>query len=249
MKAAIIEDEIYAFEELKRMLQEIDPSIVVQQHYKSIKEISSSFDSSDIDIIFCDINLPDGNTISVLSDIHQEIPIIFTTAHDEYAIKAFEYNSIDYLLKPITEYDLRRALNKYHTRIKKSKFDVEEIRDLLSISPESIKRNRFLVKSGDKYNYIQTSDIAYLFVEDKMTFARTFRNEDFIIDQSLNEIEPSLDQSFFRVTRNIICSIESILSANKYFNSRLLLKLTPNFEQEIIVSRVKSNELLNWLNC
>lgn len=249
MRVAIIEDEYFSYKELKRMLLAIDKNIRVNAHFKSIKDLQDNFNPNQFDVVFCDINLSDGKSIDVLGALHNEVPIIFTTAYDEFALNAFQYNSIDYLLKPFSTEELSNALSKFKMRISSSKINVEEIRKALNVEQKAIARTRFLVKHGNKYTYVATKTIAYFYVEDKVTFAKTFSNKSFIIEDSLNEIEISLDNSFFRVSRGVICSIESILSASKYFNSRLLLKLAPDYENEVLVSRVKVNEFLQWLDC
>lgn len=248
MKVAIIEDEIYAFEELKRMLYRIDEDIEISAHFKSIKELLAGYSLHLFDLVFCDINLPDGKTFSVLDQIIKETPIIFTTAYDEYAIKAFKYNSVDYLLKPFTETELKKALSKYHTRISKTQINVDEIQRLLKVEHKSPKRKRLLVKIGDKFMYLNTDTIAYFYAEDKVTFAKTFSNKKYLIEESLSDLENSLDNTFYRISRSMICSVEAVESASKYFNSRLLLQLNPPFDKQVLISRVKVNDFLEWLN-
>lgn len=247
MRFVIIEDEIYAYKELSRMLLKLYPEATIVAHYDSVKSAIKGLPNTTADLIFFDISLPDGFSFDILNAIEIKTPIIFTTAYDEYALKAFKYNSIDYLLKPIDTEDLKIAVEKFKTL--KQQYTPNSILELSEMLNPKKQKDRFLVKIGDKYTYVKTEQIAYFYSEDKTTFIKTFDNHSYITDHSLNDVEKLLDSSmFFRVTRNMICSLNAINSSSKYFNSRLKLKLTPEFKEEILISRVKVKEFLEWLD-
>jgi DNA-binding LytR/AlgR family response regulator len=245
MKLAIIEDEIYAYKELKRMLENLYPDAVIVAHYDSVKSAIKGIPSIDVDLIFFDISLQDGFSFEILNALNIQTPIIFTTAYEEHSLKAFKFNSIDYLLKPIDEEDLREAVEKYISL--KNQYQSSDID--LSFNKNKTYKNRFLVKVGDTYSYVKTEDIAYFYSEDKTTFIQTFNNHSYITDQSLNDLEELVNPiQFFRITRHIICSINAVVSSSKYFNSRLLLSLKPQFNGEVLISRVRVKSFLEWLD-
>ena len=247
MKFIIIEDELYAYKELSRMLKKLYPNSEVLAHFDSVKSAIKGLPDLEADIIFFDISLPDGFSFDILNSIEIKTPIIFTTAYDEYALKAFKYNSIDYLLKPIDTEDLQIAIEKFQSL--KKQYTPSSILELSEMLHPKKQKDRFLVKIGDTYSYVKTTQIAYFYSEDKTTFIKTFDNHSYITDHSLNDIEKLLDHTtFFRVTRNMICSLNAIESSSKYFNSRLKLKLNPKFKEEILISRVKVKEFLEWLD-
>lgn len=248
MKVLIIEDEKLLQIELKNQL-ESHLDIEVVGTIETVKESISWLrkDSNIIDLIFMDIELADGVCFEIFDAIKIDTPIVFLTAYSEYAVRAFKVNSIDYILKPISQEDLTFALNKYRERVPKMEIDMESFKSLF-IKSQSTELNRLLVNSGDNYRYISTSNIAYFISEDRYTTIITFDGGRFIIDDSLNRLEPRLKQDkFYRATRNIIVNIDSIIKASKYFNSRLKLHLKPAADFDIIVSRVKVKSFINWM--
>ena len=246
MRFAIIEDEIYAYKELKRMLEKLFPESVIIAHYDSVKTAIKGLPSIQVDLIFFDISLQDGISFEILNTLNIKTPIIFTTAYEEHTLKAFKFNSVDYLLKPIDEKDLKKAIDKFKSL--KDQYNYNENSFKQPSTPQLFK-NRFLVKIGDTYSYIKTEDVAYFYSADKTTYIKTFDNHTYITDQSLNELEQFVHPNqFYRVTRHIICSITSIISSSKYFNSRLKLTLKPEFDEEILISRVKVKSFLDWLD-
>ncbi|TKG93954.1 response regulator transcription factor [Puteibacter caeruleilacunae] len=246
MRVAIIEDELYAYKELVRMLKELIPDIEIVAHFDSVKSAIDGLYQLKIDLAFFDISLPDGFSFEILNDRPLQVPIIFTTAYDEYSLRAFKYHSVDYLLKPIDSEELKAAIDKYRS-IKEhySPFNLEEL--VKSMQPQHIKK-RFLIKIGDKYTTIKTPDIAYFYSEDKVTYIRSYDGQTYLSDYSLNDIESLIGNDFFRVSRNMICSLDSIESTAKYFNSRLKIQLNPPFQETILLSRVRVKEFLKWLD-
>ena len=250
MKYIIIEDELYAYKELHRMLQKLYPKSTIVAHYDSVEAAIDGLgvmDPKAVDLIFFDISLPDGYSFDILNRIKIKTPIIFTTAYDAYALKAFKYNSIDYLLKPIDIEDLKVAIDKFETlKSQYTQLDITQLSKLFK--PSKSQKKRFLVKIGDKYTYINIENIAYFYSEDGLSFIKTFDEHSYSIDQSLSEIEVLLSDDFFRVSRNMICALQSIESSSKYFNSRLKLKLNPSFKEDVLISRVKVNAFLEWMD-
>jgi len=246
MKFAIIEDEVYAYKELKRMLDNLYPDSVVVAHYDSVKSAVKGLPSVQVDLIFFDISLQDGDSFEIIKTLDLKVPIIFTTAYEEHVLKAFKFNSIDYLLKPIEEEDLQIAVDKFNSV--KQHFSKENKLEE-NIEQGKSYKNRFLIKVGDTYSYVKIEDIAYFYSEDKTTFIQTKDQQVYITDQSLNDLESLVDPNvFFRISRHIICSIHSVVSSSKYFNSRLKLVLKPEFSEEVLISRVKVKPFLEWLD-
>lgn len=246
MKVVIIEDEIFAFKELQRMLSNIDDQIDIVAHFDCVKDAVAGIVSVEFDLLFLDISLPDGFSFEILNQVEIQKPIIFTTAYDEYAIKAFKYNSIDYLLKPIDEDDLKNALDKFDKLQTPTKdVNYSKISNILELKQS---KKRFLIKTGDKYSYVPIDHIAYFYSEDKYTFIKTRDNHTHITDYTLNEIEELMNQEFFRVSRNVITQLTSIQNVSKYFNSRLKIELHPAFDEELLISRKKVKSFLAWLD-
>ncbi len=246
MKFIIVEDELYAFKELKRMLNDLFPESEVVAHFDSVSTAIKGIPSINADLLFLDISLPDGFSFDILSEIDLTIPIIFTTAYDEFALKAFKYNSIDYLLKPFEHEDLKMAVEKFQSLQKQ--FDWKSFKSIADELREKRSKKRFLIKTGDKYSYVQVENIAYFYSEDKTSYIKTKDDKSYITDYSLGLIEDLVDGNFFRISRHVICSLDSIDSVSKYFGSRLKIKLKPNFDEPILISRVKVKEFLAWMD-
>ena len=253
MNILIIEDEIFAQEELKRLLNKSKSQINILASIDSIEESVIWLKKNPLpDLIFMDIQLSDGLSFEIFNKIKITVPVIFTTAYDEYAIRAFKVNSIDYLLKPIDEKALLSSLEKYEQL--KSEFskktaiiETDQLTELLNFQTKKYK-NRFVSRIGDKLHHILSGDIAYFQADDKIVFLITCKNEKYIIDNNLEEIESMLDpESFFRINRRYIVKIEAIADVQKYFNGRLIITLKPKTNDEVLVSREKAGAFKNWL--
>ena len=192
--------------------------------------------------------LTDGNSFDIFEQIQVTTPVIFTTAYDEHAIQAFKVNSVDYLLKPVEEDDLLAALRKFEQfRVVQS--PVTNYRKLEEALMSNCKKNRFLIQKGDAYHYVETSDIAFFYSEEKVVFLHTFSDKRYIVDYTLEQIEQLLDErTFFRVSRNCIANINSIRKISKYFNSRLKLSFQPECPHEVLISRVRVPDFLKWVD-
>lgn len=248
MKVVIIEDEKPSARHLKNVLKNIDSSIEVIKYLDSVKSCVDYFmNVVNVDLIFLDIHLADGNSLEIFTIIKVDTPIIFTTAFDNYAIQAFKQNSIDYLLKPIHEKDLLYALKKY----KKFKYDnkiIESIAKNYQYFNKSYK-SRFLVKKGQLLEPVLTEDIHHYETKDSLTFLITLKGIRYNIEYTLDELETLIDPKlFFRINRKIIIQIKSIQKIKRYFNSRL--SISSNFldVDSSIVSRERVNDFKNWLN-
>ncbi len=247
MKYLIVEDERFAYEELRRMMGRLRPDYELAGHAETVGQTVAFLKANDVDLLLLDIRLADGNSFEIFEQVKVSVPVIFTTAYDEHAIRAFHVNSVDYLLKPVDEADLRRALDKFEQYHRTTPvFDYRKLEEMLT---GSRRKNRFLVQLGDTYRHIDTTDIAFFYAEEKAVFLHTFSDKRYIIEQTLDRLEPQLDErQFFRVSRGCIANIRSIDKISKYFNSRLKLTFRPSCPQEVLVSRVRVADFLQWVD-
>ena len=255
MKVLIIEDEAPAARRLQSLLTECDPSIQISAVIDSIEDAVAWLNNyPHPELIFMDIMLADGQSFEIFEHVDIAVPIIFTTAYDEFAIKAFKVNSIDYLLKPIEPQLLATALKKYNS-IQRSTVNLKEVMESLLL--DGIKsqksgadfKNRFLIKSGDKFIPIETSQVAYFSFEDKLTFLHTIHQKRHMLDYTLDELETLIDpRLFFRLNRQYIASFSSIKTVHNYFNGKLKVYLTPDVKDGIIVSKERATFFKLWLN-
>ncbi|CAL2064608.1 LytTR family DNA-binding domain-containing protein [Tenacibaculum sp. 190524A05c] len=251
MNVLIIEDEKPAARRLNRMLNALDIQVNTMLH--SVEEAINWFQSNTHpDLIFLDIQLSDGLSFEIFEEIPVKSAIIFTTAYDEYALKAFKLNSIDYLLKPIDDDELKVAVDKYKQQQPAEsslQVNIDEIRKLL-INPIDRKyKKRFTIKIGQHIKIIHTDNIECLYSENKSTYIHTSENRNYLIDHSLEHWHDQLNpELFFRVNRTYIVHINAIKDIVAYSNSRLKLVLHSYDEQEIIVSRERVKDFKNWID-
>lgn len=254
MTTLIIEDEKPAARLLQRKLEKLDITVKTMLH--SVEESLHWFTNNEHpDLIFLDIQLSDGLSFEIFEKINIQSAIIFTTAYDEYALKAFKLNSIDYLLKPIDEDDLEAAVVKYKARMPKAdernhnlQLDFEQIRQMLSNPFEKSYKKRFTVKIGQHLKVITTEEIECFFSENKGTYIHTFDNRNYLIDSTLEILEQELDKKdFFRISRKFIVPLQAIKEIQVYTNSRLKVILPTYKEDEVIVSREKVQDFKAWL--
>lgn len=253
LNAVIIEDEIPAARLLHSMVTRLRPEWNVIVLPGNVEEAVQWFNNNEHpDIIFLDIQLADGNSFDFLSAAQPSSIIIFTTAYDQYAIRAFTVNSIDYILKPVDEKRLLDAITKYETLLGNSDWKSEEYFDtLLDMLQSSEKRyrTRFLISGAEKFRTLQVSDIAYFYSENKITFAVTHSGQEHIIDLSLNKLTDQLDPDrFFRTNRQTIVCIDAIIHAEPYFNGKMIITVKPPYKGKITVSEEKISSLKLWLN-
>ncbi|HAF30943.1 MAG TPA: DNA-binding response regulator [Bacteroidales bacterium] len=250
MKAIIIEDEKVAAERLEKMLKEVAPNLNVIAKLGSIQDSVDWLKKNQCDIIFLDIQLSDGISFSIFEQVTVKTPIIFTTAYDQYAIKAFNLNSISYLLKPIRKNELEESLNKLESL--KSAFSIDFESLLSGIQGKKLEfKKRFLIQIGDKLKKIETTDIAYFYAFDKSVFIKTFQNTSCAVDYTLDALENILDPNqYFRINRKYIVNIGAISEMLAYSRSRVKLNLKPPADDELdtIVSIDRSSEFKKWMN-
>jgi len=244
----IIEDEEASAQRLQRILLEIRPEYEVKGILNSIaKSIEWLANQNQPDLILMDIHLADGLSLEIFNLNEIKCPVIFTTAYDEYAVKAFKYNSIDYLLKPIGKVELNDAVSKFE-KIEKPTIDQDSlIKNLISYIDKKEYRTRFLLPYRDGFKKLNVGEISFFHSKDRSTFAVLFNGELNLIIYSLDTLEEQLDPKlFFRVSRQYIIHLDSIEEIQNYFNSRMKLKIK-QCSEEIIISRLKATLLKEWL--
>lgn len=255
MKIVIVEDEPYAQQELLRLLKNSGREFELINTMDSVEESIQWFSDNDHpDLVFLDIQLADGLSFDIFNEIELKSAVIFTTAYDEYAIRAFELNSIDYLLKPVKSEALEAAMEKFD-KMKRNMaaphagIDEGKLQKLLQLMSAKNYKNRFLTRIGDQIKSIDIRDTAYFKAEDNLVFLLGTDGRKYIIDYTLEQLEGMLDpERFFRLNRTFIVALSSIEKTSKYFNSRLLVELDPPTDEQVLISRVKSKEFLEWLD-
>ncbi len=249
MRTLIIEDEARAANQLQNLLGTLSFDYELLDVIDSVEESVDWFQKNEEpDLVFMDIQLADGLSFEIFQKVQLQCPIIFTTAFDQYAIRAFKVNSVDYLLKPIQEPDLKMALDKFKRSKQQFTLSNEMLQGFLTGLKTTSQREGFLVKEGDGFMQISVADLLYLYSEDSVTFGVT-QEKRVIIDETLDQIFPSLNPNrFFRINRGQIVTKQAILKIERYFNHRLKLTLTNPRNQEFIVSRPKTNDFKDWLN-
>ena len=248
MKAIIIEDESVAAQALRSLIKEIDPGMEIVTTLQTIEESEEWFEENPMpDLVFMDIHLADGSSFAIFDKVEVTCPIVFTTAYDEYALKAFEVNSIDYLLKPINKTDLARALNKYKNL--SSKGDNASLEGLLAQMGELRKKYKtaFLIPERDKLIPLATNNIAYIYIDTKTVKAVSMDNRTYYLNQTLDEIMAQLDpQLFFRANRQFIISRNAVKDMSVWFGNKLAINLSVPVPEKIIVSKARVGEFKTW---
>ncbi|PWD97845.1 LytR/AlgR family response regulator transcription factor [Marinilabilia rubra] len=250
MKVLIIEDEQVAAEKMENMLSEIDPAIQVQDRLGSVKESVSWFSKNSADIVFMDIQLSDGICFDIFERVSVNTPVIFTTAYDQYAIKAFEVNSVSYLLKPIRLKDLREALEKFKSLKHSLSMDLQSLVAQLK-GNEPPFRKRFLIQIGEKIKKIEVEEIAYFYAQEKGVYLKLFKGNSYPVEFSLDKLENILDpEHFFRVNRKFLVNMKAIQNMTAYSRGRIKVELNPPMHDgfEVIVSIDRVYGFRRWLN-
>lgn len=251
MKVLIVEDESMAAKRLSSMLLKLEPDVEILEVLDSVKTAVKWLSTNEADLLFFDIQLADGLSFEILNQVNIQTPIIFTTAFDEYAIKAFKVNSIDYLLKPIDPEELQNALDKFHQNFKRPEAEQPNMALLEQAMKMLTKqyKERFVVKIGEHIHTISVSDSAYFFSQDKATFLVTKEKKRYIIDYTLEEVEGLIDpQDFFRINRKYLISMRAVKDIVSYSNSRLRIILSQSDEMDAIVSRERVQDFKKWLD-
>ncbi len=251
MNVIIIEDEKPSARRLQRMLAECDINVTTMLH--SVSEAIDWFlNNEHPDLIMLDIQLSDGLSFEIFEEVEIKSPIIFTTAYDDYALKAFKLNSIDYLLKPIDEEELIHAIKQYKNKTTNSKLDalnIEHLKKLLGNSVEKSYKKRFTIKVGQHLKIINQDAIACFYSLDKATYIHTIDNRSYLIDYNLEQLMEKINPNlFYRVSRKFIICIDAIKDIVSYTNSRLEIKLHNYNDEQIIVSREKVKDFKQWIS-
>lgn len=257
MRILIVEDEELAVKKLQKTLATVDTSASVIGVTDSIKATVDWLQSNpQPDLILMDIELADGQSFEVFNLTEVKSPVIFTTSYDEYALKAFKVNSVDYLLKPIQKEELQAALQKYrqlHATAKaadnKSDVNLESlVRELQQKLQPKEFRKRFLVKHAQKLVSVEIDEIAYFYSDGRLNFFKTSDNKKYVVDYTMDELEDMLDpEKYFRISRSFYVSVSSIDKIDDYFGNRLILQLKPAVDKEALVSREKVTEFKKWM--
>ncbi len=254
MRILIVEDEPLQAKKLQKLLREIEPSAEVQGVINTIVSTVDWLNKNPCpELILMDIELADGQSFEIFRKVDVKCPVIFTTAYDEFALKAFKVNSIDYLLKPVKEEELREALNRFHRLEQRSATaktpDLNALLEALNKLPSDRKyRDRFLVKQGQKSFSIDVSEVAYFFTSNTISFLLTKNNGQFMIDYTLDDIEQSLDpKNFFRANRQTVLSTSAINAIHPWFNGKLKVEVMPAAQEHVIISREKAGDFKIWL--
>ncbi len=249
MQILLIEDETYAAKRLQTLLAECLPEGNILAVCDSIAGSVAYLDAHpQPDLIFMDIQLADGISFDIFAQTEVTAPVIFSTAFDEYTLKAFKVNSIDYLLKPVDKNELAAAIDKFK-RLHQSQTAAPDWQQLLQAvrAPQPDYKTRFLVKSGQEYVRIDTANAAYFYSEDGLTFLMQKSGKRFLLEQSLDRLAQQLDPAdFFRINRKQIIGIDGIEKIHAYFNHRLKLDLKPAFTEAVIVSRTRVKAFKKW---
>ncbi|MFT3981178.1 MAG: LytTR family DNA-binding domain-containing protein [Ferruginibacter sp.] len=247
MKILIVEDETAAYENLLDILLKIDSEIEVIGNTESIEQTVSWLQNNTLpDLILLDIRLSDGSAFSIFDIIEVEIPVIFITAFDEFAIEAFKVNSIDYLLKPVKEEDLIRALNKFS---KRSQADTNRYMEKIAkLVPTSTYRDKFLIPSNERLIPVNVHEISCFYTTDKKTVIYLNNSTNYSYSKSLDQISLTLNPSdFFRANKQFIISRESVKNITIWFDSRLLISLNVEVPERIYISKNKAAEFKSWV--
>jgi DNA-binding LytR/AlgR family response regulator len=254
IKSLLIEDEYPAADRLQKLLAQVAPGIEVTGLLDSVEASVAWLSENECpDLIFLDIQLADGLCFSIFEQVEVQVPVIFTTAYDEYAIRAFDLNSIDYLLKPIDEEKLRESIDKF--KALKAYFQKEELGQKIHDIYQAFKvdkgngfKSRFLVPVANALVPVQTSQVCCFYSEDKETFLLTGEGKRHILGESLDRLETELDPGqFFRVNRQFILSSNFIKKIHNYFNYKLKVELTVPLEKDIVVPRARVREFKAWI--
>jgi len=251
MKIVIIEDEELTANDLAATIQKIDKSAKIIAILASVKESVSFFrKNSNPDLIFCDIQLGDGLSFEIFRECAISAPVIFCTAYDEYALKAFKANGIDYILKPFSGKTIAESLEHYKTLkncFQNSDFSMERILELFE-NRKQIKQNTVLVFQRDNIIPVKVDDIALFYIENEITRLVTFSRKHHTINKSLEELETITGNNFFRANRQFLINRNAIRDASQYFARKLVVTLTLPINEKIIVSKEKVTLFLDWLS-
>lgn len=248
MKVIILEDENRAVNHLKRLIHQVAPEMELMGVFDTVRDAISYLEKKPVlDLIFSDVQLADGLSFEVFSKVKVICPIIFTTAYDTYAIEAFNTNGIDYLLKPIEEQRLSKAIEKI--RLFNTRIDIESLLNLKISTDRKQPKSRFMVKVGEKIRTIMVEEILAFYSFEKTTYLHTTTHRNYIIDYSLDELEGMLDRErFFKINRKYLVSIDACSQIIAWSNNRLKIDIEGIDDPKIVVARERVRDFKAWLD-
>jgi len=248
MKVILVEDEKHARDNLEHLLLNIAPEIEILAKLESVKRTVEWLQNNRADLIFLDIHLADDLSFKIFEQIKVTTPVIFTTAYDKYALKAFKVNSIDYLLKPIDEDELAASIEKFKSTQAATKVDYSQLQTMMT-QPQKSYQQRFLVTRRDKIKSLTINQIAFFEGEDRYVYLINKEGNRFIVDYKLSDLEEILDpKTFFRLNRSFIAHFDAIDTITGVSKSRLKVDLSPKAKRDIIVSSANTKHFKAWLN-
>jgi DNA-binding LytR/AlgR family response regulator len=250
MQVVIIEDEQPAANRLTKMLRFIDDEMNIIKKLDSVEASVKFFNSSpDVDLVFMDMQLADGLGLDIFQQTEVKAPVIFTTAFDQYTLKAFKVNSIDYLLKPIDEKELEHAVKKYRKLYLKQENDLsKKILKMVQEMNVANYKERLLIKRGQQLSYLKTDATAYCFADGKLCFAVDFNNNKYLLENNLTQLEEQLQpKKFYRINRQLMVNIDAITKVHTWLGGRLKLEISPSVNLDTMVSRDRVNGFKDWL--
>lgn len=250
MRVIIIEDEIPAANRLTKLLQNIGEEVDVVKRLDSVESgVRYLKAAENIDLIFMDIQLGDGLSFDIFKQTEVKAPVIFTTAFDQYTLKAFKVNSIDYLLKPVDENELLQAVKKYRQLYNSNGNDFsEKILKLMQSINGGTYKERLLIKRGQQLSYLKTAQVAYCFADGKLCYAVDFDSNKYLLEPNLSQLEEQLQPvKFYRVNRHLLINIDAVSKVHTWLGGRLKLELLPSATTDTIVSRERVNGFKEWL--
>lgn len=250
MRVVIIEDEIPAANRLAKMLQSVEDELDVVKKIDSVEAAVKFLEGSDnIDLIFMDIQLADGLSFDIFQQTKVKAPVIFTTAFDQYTLKAFKVNSIDYLLKPIDEKELEQAVKKYRMLYQQNENGFsEKILKMVQEMNTVRHKERLLIKRGQQLSYLKTESTAYCYADGKLCYAVDFTSNKYLLESNLSQLEEQLQPNkFYRINRHLLVNIEAVSKVHTWLGGRLKLELLPSTKADTVVSRERVNGFKDWL--
>ncbi|MBC7935730.1 MAG: response regulator transcription factor [Rhizobacter sp.] len=251
MRVYIIEDEIPAANQLRKLLQQQNSAIAIVHTSDSVESSVQYLQGCPaLDIIFMDIQLADGLSFDIFEQVAIKTPVIFTTAFDQYTLKAFKVNSIDYLLKPIDEAELEKSLDKYYNFYQQKQ--QENFSDKMMKLMKEMKfvkyKERLLIKRGQQLSYLKTGNTAYCFADGKLCYAVDFNGTKYLLENNLGQLEEQLQPSaFYRINRHLLVNIEAVKKVHTWLGGRLKIDIAPSTNAETVVSRERVNGFKEWL--
>lgn len=249
-RVAIIEDEKFTALDLADTLKRIDGDIEIVAILASVKQAVDFLKKDNkLDLLFSDIQLPDGLSFDIFKTVSLSVPVIFCTAYDQYALDAFETNGIDYILKPFSKESVSKALDKYHLLKQQFSAPSDNLDRLIQMLGQSAPRqaSSVIVYQGDKIIPVETKSVALFFLEDSAVFALTFEQKRHLVSHTLEELEGLCGAAFFRANRQHLVNRKAVKDAARYLNRKIVIHLNVAFQDQILVGKLKTSSFLEWL--